>query len=249
MEKLAAQNARTMLVVQIETAEGVENAQGDRRALEEVDCLWVGHIDLSCSLGIPGEFDNPKFLEAIDAVIEAGRATNTSLGRLVPGCRHRHRAVPAGLRLHRVLGRCLGIRRRGGGWPVRHPYRLRGLRRAPCPRFAWRSAPTSRKPDGSPSFPEFDLSPLDDHSDIDLFYLEPEPEISASQLVDVDALILLAGAPRVGSDSLTPNGRLAMVARFGVGYDKRGRRGVHPPATWRWSSRRTACGGRSRCPS
>ena len=74
-----------------------------------------------------------------------------------------------------------------------------------------------RKPDGSPSFPEFDLSPLEDHSDIDLFYLEPEPEISASQLVDVDALILLA--PRVGSDSLTPNGRLAMVARFGVGYD------------------------------
>ena len=31
-----------------------------------------------------------------------------------------------------------------------------------------------RKPDGSPSFPEFDLSPLEDHPDIDLFYLEPE---------------------------------------------------------------------------
>ena len=37
-----------------------------------------------CSLGIPGEFDHPKFVEAIDAVIEAGRATDTSLGRLVP---------------------------------------------------------------------------------------------------------------------------------------------------------------------
>ena len=74
-----------------------------------------------------------------------------------------------------------------------------------------------RKPDGSPSFPEFDLSPLDDHSDIDLFYLEPEPEISAAQLADVDALILLT--PRVGAGSLTRNGRLAVVARFGVGYD------------------------------
>ena len=59
-----------------------------------------------------------------------------------------------------------------------------------------------RKPDGSPSFPEFDLSPLEDHPDIDLFYLEPEPEISAAQLVEVDALILLA--PRVGAGSLTP---------------------------------------------
>ena len=74
-----------------------------------------------------------------------------------------------------------------------------------------------RKPDGSPSFREFDLSPLEDHSDIDLFYLEPEPEISAAQLADVDALILLT--PRVGAGSLTRNGRLAVVARFGVGYD------------------------------
>ena len=74
-----------------------------------------------------------------------------------------------------------------------------------------------RKGDGSPSFPEFDLSPLQDHPDIDMFYLEPEPEISASQLTDVDALILLT--PRVGAASLTPNGRLSMVARFGVGYD------------------------------
>ena len=74
-----------------------------------------------------------------------------------------------------------------------------------------------RKADGSPSFAEFDLSPLQDHPDIDLFFLEPEPEISAAQVADVDALILLT--PRVGAASLTPNGRLATVARFGVGYD------------------------------
>ena len=74
-----------------------------------------------------------------------------------------------------------------------------------------------RKPDGSPSFPEFDLTPLQERSDLDFFYLEPEAEISAAQLADVDALILLA--PRVGARSLTPKGRLAIVARFGVGYD------------------------------
>ena len=74
-----------------------------------------------------------------------------------------------------------------------------------------------RKPDGSPSFPEFDLAPLEDHPDIDVFYLEPEPELSAAQLADVDALILLT--PRVGAGSLTSGGRLAVVARFGVGYD------------------------------
>ena len=74
-----------------------------------------------------------------------------------------------------------------------------------------------RKPDGSPSFPEFDLSPIEKRPNLDCFYLEPEAEISAAQLAEVDALILLA--PRVGAASLTPNGRLAVVARFGVGYD------------------------------
>ena len=74
-----------------------------------------------------------------------------------------------------------------------------------------------RKPDGSPSFPEFDLSPLEERSDLDFFYLEPEAEISAAQLADVDALILLA--PRIGAGSLIPQGRLSVVARFGVGYD------------------------------
>ena len=74
-----------------------------------------------------------------------------------------------------------------------------------------------RKPDGSPSFPEFDLSPIETRPNLDCFYLEPEAEISAAQLAEVDALILLA--PHVGAASLTPNGRLAVVARFGVGYD------------------------------
>jgi len=83
MEKLAEANARTVLFAQIETAAGVDNAERIA-GLEEVDCLWVGHFDLSCSLGIPGEFDNPKFTDAIDEVIRACKATDTALGRLVP---------------------------------------------------------------------------------------------------------------------------------------------------------------------
>ncbi len=81
--KLAAQNERTTLFAQIETAEGVENAEAIA-AIDGVDCLWVGHFDLSCSLGIPGQFDHPDFTGAIEAVIAAGRKAGKSLGRLVP---------------------------------------------------------------------------------------------------------------------------------------------------------------------
>jgi 2-keto-3-deoxy-L-rhamnonate aldolase RhmA len=82
-DKLAASNERTTLFCQIETAEGVENAEAIA-AIDGVDCLWVGHFDLSSSLGIPGEFDHPKFIGAIETVVAATKKHNKALGRLVP---------------------------------------------------------------------------------------------------------------------------------------------------------------------
>lgn len=82
-KKLAAANKRTALFCQIETAEGVRNAEAIA-ATPGVDCLWVGHFDLSVSLGIPGEFSNPKFTKAIDTVVAACKKHRKALGRLVP---------------------------------------------------------------------------------------------------------------------------------------------------------------------
>jgi phosphoglycerate dehydrogenase-like enzyme len=74
-----------------------------------------------------------------------------------------------------------------------------------------------RKPDGSPVYPHFDLEPLRTAPDVEFAYLEPRNPIEAEQLADFDALILLAH--RFTKDSIHPNDRLAVVARFGVGYD------------------------------
>src|SRR3984893_8141542 len=74
-----------------------------------------------------------------------------------------------------------------------------------------------RKPDGSPVYPDFDLEPLRQAPDVELAYLEPRNPVEADQLADFDALILLT--QRFTKDSIHPNGRLAVVARFGVGYD------------------------------
>ena len=82
-EKFTTANRRTTLFCQIETAEGAKNA-GAIAAVEGVDCLWVGHFDLSVSLGIPGEFDHPKFKKAIDKTVAATRKHKKALGRLVP---------------------------------------------------------------------------------------------------------------------------------------------------------------------
>lgn len=74
-----------------------------------------------------------------------------------------------------------------------------------------------KKPDGSPTFPDFDLAPLYAAPGVETLFLEGSGPITAAQTADIDALILLM--PRFGRESVHPNGRLGVVARFGVGYD------------------------------
>ena len=81
-EKLRRLNERNCLFVQIETAAGADDADAIA-AVPGVDCLWVGHFDLSCSLGIPGEFTHPRFVAAIERVVAAANRHGKRLGRLV----------------------------------------------------------------------------------------------------------------------------------------------------------------------
>jgi len=83
LEKLAAANRRTTFFAQIETRQGVENADA-LAALDGVDCLWIGHFDLSCALGIPGQFAHQDFTDAVKAVTKACQKHDKALGRLVP---------------------------------------------------------------------------------------------------------------------------------------------------------------------
>jgi 2-dehydro-3-deoxyglucarate aldolase/4-hydroxy-2-oxoheptanedioate aldolase len=68
-----------MLIAQIETAKGVENADAIA-AVDGIDCLWIGHFDLTQSLGVPAQFDHPRFQEAVDAVVAAADAHGKTAG-------------------------------------------------------------------------------------------------------------------------------------------------------------------------
>jgi 2-keto-3-deoxy-L-rhamnonate aldolase RhmA len=93
-DKLSFANRHTTLFCQIETAEGVKNADAIA-AIDGVDCLWVGHFDLSSSLGIPGEFGNKLFTDAITRVAKATQKHGKSYGRLVPN-------VEQGIEIYRL---------------------------------------------------------------------------------------------------------------------------------------------------
>jgi len=68
--KMAAIHARTLVIAQIETAEGLADVDAIA-ATRGIDVLWIGHFDLTNSLGIPGDFRHPAYLAAVARVVAA----------------------------------------------------------------------------------------------------------------------------------------------------------------------------------
>ncbi len=77
--EMESADSETMVILQMESRECVE-AIYDITAVEGVDAIMVGPFDLSVSLGIPGEFDNPVFWEAFDRMVDACRKNGVAPG-------------------------------------------------------------------------------------------------------------------------------------------------------------------------
>tara|TARA_Y100000588_G_scaffold131396_1_gene143984 strand:- start:311 stop:1099 length:789 start_codon:yes stop_codon:yes gene_type:complete len=82
LTKMRRINRHTSVWAQIETAEGAENAE-TIAAVTGIDCLWVGHMDLSLSLGVPGQYKSPQVKRAFENVVSAAKKHKKSLGRMV----------------------------------------------------------------------------------------------------------------------------------------------------------------------
>ena len=63
-------NASTMVTFQIET-KGALEARDELCAVPGIDAVMVGPADLSIALGVPGEFEHPKMIDAIDKIVES----------------------------------------------------------------------------------------------------------------------------------------------------------------------------------
>lgn len=79
LQKMSFADARNLVIAQIETERGLE-AVDAIAAVDGIDCLWLGHFDLTNFLGIPGEFDDPRYLAAVARIVAAGRRHGKALG-------------------------------------------------------------------------------------------------------------------------------------------------------------------------
>lgn len=72
-------NRETMVIPMIETPGAVALAD-EFFAVEGVDGILVGSNDLCTDLGIPGQYDNPLYLESVEKVIAAGVKAGKPIG-------------------------------------------------------------------------------------------------------------------------------------------------------------------------
>ena len=77
-KKMAHANEQSLVCLQIESVEGVNNVEAIA-AVQDVDVLWIGQFDLTTSMGIPGEFTDPRFVDAVDRITAACKANNVAM--------------------------------------------------------------------------------------------------------------------------------------------------------------------------
>jgi 4-hydroxy-2-oxoheptanedioate aldolase len=69
-------------IVQIETLEALDNLD-TIAAVDGVDVLFIGPADLSMAMGIFGQFDHPRFVDALNKIVEAAQKANKAIGILI----------------------------------------------------------------------------------------------------------------------------------------------------------------------
>jgi 2-keto-3-deoxy-L-rhamnonate aldolase RhmA len=99
-DKIAAANDRTLVIALIESETGIANAD-EILSVAGIDVGWLGHYDLTDSMGITGDFVHPRFNDAVTRLLAACERHGKAAGFLATS--------PQQAREWRAKGfRCLG---------------------------------------------------------------------------------------------------------------------------------------------
>jgi len=75
-------NQNTLVILQIEGKEGIENFD-NILDVNGVDIIFIGPYDLSQSLGVPGQTNHPKVINAMKSVVDKAKRKNIVVGTFV----------------------------------------------------------------------------------------------------------------------------------------------------------------------
>ena len=82
-EFFARANQESTVIIQLETSRAFENLD-EIVSVPGVDVAWIGHYDLSVSMGLPAQFDHPRLIRAMNDLVRACRNYGVTPGFLPP---------------------------------------------------------------------------------------------------------------------------------------------------------------------
>jgi 4-hydroxy-2-oxoheptanedioate aldolase len=74
-------NKNVLLIANVEGKEGINNIDAIS-SVEYIDVIFIGLFDLSKSLGIPGDVENPKVINTLKRVIEIVKSKDKKIGTI-----------------------------------------------------------------------------------------------------------------------------------------------------------------------
>jgi 2-keto-3-deoxy-L-rhamnonate aldolase RhmA len=106
-EFFAKANEENAVILLLETAKAFEQLN-EIISVPGVDVAWMGHYDLTVSMGIPAQFEHPRFLEAMDKLVASCRKYRVAPGFLPPSPESAIHWIEKGFRVL-SLGSDIGI--------------------------------------------------------------------------------------------------------------------------------------------
>lgn len=88
-------NEETFVLIQIESREGLDSVE-EIAGIEGVDMLFFGLGDYSLQNGFPGDFDDPRYWEAVEKVAAAAKAAGSMWGTPSLSAAHAQRLLDMG---------------------------------------------------------------------------------------------------------------------------------------------------------
>ena len=89
-------NENVVVIIHIEGEEGIRNLD-DILAVEGLDVIFIGPYDLSQSLGVPGDINNPLVVDKIKEVIEKTRKRGLIVGTFVEDVETSYKWIDMGI--------------------------------------------------------------------------------------------------------------------------------------------------------
>ena len=96
-DSIGSADRETLLIALVETATGVDNIDGIA-GVDGIDVIWIGQSDLTMSMGIVGQYDHPRYVDALDRVIAAANAAGKTLAFTVTSLDEGRQMIERGFR-------------------------------------------------------------------------------------------------------------------------------------------------------